>query len=335
MTSPLQLRFAYLIGTDFPETVFIDPLILDLVGKATVPQNSLKPGKNDLWLPIGHMNNGTQPHVHVILQNLPRVHVKLIAGKDLPSGDLLGGCDPYVEFTFLKNTKKSGTKMKTKNPQWNEDFDFDVYDLNAPLYVRLFDYDLGSKNDLLGEMVVTMSSLKVGHNDIWLQVPKTGAIHLDIDAQGFGQGMDQMQQQFGQNQQFNQQGQQQFNQFSQQNQQFNQFGQNQQQQQFSQQNFQQQQFIPQQQQFSQQNFQQQQFIPQQQQHQQFQQVQQQQHYQQPIVHQMQHHDSHHHDQHVHVEYKKDKHGNIKYDKHGKPKIKKIKTHGGKSSSDSD
>jgi len=158
----------------------------DVVGHCKLNLTSLPPGKNDLWLGLGQVKD-KNPHVHVVVEILPRIHVKLVEAKDLPSSDLFGGqSDPYVEFAHLKNVKRSATVKKTLNPTWNEDFDFDIHDLNSPLMVQVFDWDLGSKSDLLGKCVVTMTSLKMGNNDIWLSLPTKGSVHLIIDALGFG-----------------------------------------------------------------------------------------------------------------------------------------------------
>jgi hypothetical protein len=158
----------------------------DVIGACQLQLGSLPPGKNDLWLPCGEVK-GQKPSIHVVVEILPRVHVKLIEAKDLPKSDLLtGSSDPYIEFTLLKNVKRSNTQKRTTNPQWNEDFDFEVHDMDHALQVKAFDWDLGSKSDLIGEAVVTMTSLKIGHNDVWTTLSKGGSVHLDIEAMGFG-----------------------------------------------------------------------------------------------------------------------------------------------------
>jgi hypothetical protein len=158
----------------------------DVVGHTKLNLASLPPGKNDLWLGMGQVKD-KNPHIHVVVEILPRIHVRLVEGKELPTSDLFGGqSDPYVEFSHVKNVKRSNTIKKSLNPTWNEDFDFDIHDLSSPLMIQVFDWDLGSKSDLLGKCVVTLTSLKMGVNDVWVSLPTKGSIHLIIDALGFG-----------------------------------------------------------------------------------------------------------------------------------------------------
>lgn len=244
----------------------------DLIGKCQIPLSKISQGKNDLWLPLGQVNNAF-PQIHVVLEIEPKIMITLIEGKDLPSMDIGGTSDPFVEFVLDKEKKKSNVIKKNLNPKWNEHFDFQVHNMNDVLYLNVFDWNLLLSNTLIGQGVVSLSSLNLGKNDLWIPLPKKGSIHLEVEAIGFGK----VQQLF--NQQFNTQSfntQQQFNPYQQQfntQQQFNN------QQQFSQQEINQQQFNTQQsfnpqqqfntqqintqQQFNQQGINQQQFITQQ------------------------------------------------------------------------
>jgi hypothetical protein len=158
----------------------------DVIGAVQLQLGSLPPGKNDLWLPLGQVKDKT-PAIQVVVEILPRVHIKLIDGKDLPKSDLLtGSSDPYIEFTVMKNVKRSATQKRTTNPQWNEEFDFEVHDMDQPIAIKAYDWDLGTKSDLIGEVIVTMTSLKIGHNDLTVSLSKGGSLHLDVEAMGFG-----------------------------------------------------------------------------------------------------------------------------------------------------
>lgn len=50
----------------------------------------------------------------------------------------------------------------------------------------MFDWDLLSANDSMGQIVIEIDSLNNGRNDVWLDFKKTGSVHLVIEAIGFG-----------------------------------------------------------------------------------------------------------------------------------------------------
>eukprot|EP01080_Neovahlkampfia_damariscottae_P006512 gene6512-10520_t len=175
----------------------------DSVGKTSIPVSKLQNGKNDLWLTLPPIKN-TNPQLHVILELEPSIRLKVCEGKDLPAMDIGGTSDPFVEISFGKEQKKTKTIKKTLNPQWNETFDFHVKDMSAPIFLSVYDWDLLSSKDKMGQVVVTLTSLKAGLNkDLWLPLEKRGALRVEIEAIGFGSTQQNQQQQgsFGQQQQ--------------------------------------------------------------------------------------------------------------------------------------
>ena len=54
-----------------------------------------------------------------------RLRVKVLAGRNLPSGDINGSSDPYVKVSLGSVTFKTKTIKHTLNPYWNETFLFE------------------------------------------------------------------------------------------------------------------------------------------------------------------------------------------------------------------
>jgi hypothetical protein len=158
----------------------------------------------------------------------PKVIVRLIEAKDLPPMDISGTTDGCVEFVLDKTAKRSKVIKKSLNPVWNEVFEFDVTNPDGILYCNILDWDLLSKCDLVATVVVTFNMLLQGDNDLWLPLPKKGALHVLVTAIGCGhvqqqqQSFQSIQQSFQPIQQQFQQVSQQFQQGSLQNQQFHQ-----------------------------------------------------------------------------------------------------------------
>jgi Ca2+-dependent lipid-binding protein len=61
-----------------------------------------------------------------------------------------GKSDPFAVFQLSPDVIfKSGTKLKTLEPEWHETFYIPVYE-QAKLFIAVFDWDLASSNDFIG-----------------------------------------------------------------------------------------------------------------------------------------------------------------------------------------
>lgn len=90
--------------------------------------------------------------------------VELLRGEDLPAADRSGLSDPYVKF-HLSGDKDSlyvsEVEKSTLNPVWNEKFRFDVSDVTrCALKALVYDWDLGSRDDLLGGFQFNLGELE-------------------------------------------------------------------------------------------------------------------------------------------------------------------------------
>jgi hypothetical protein len=91
--------------------------------------------------------------------------VHLMSGSNLMSVNLLGGSDPFVEFTASSDVKhpvKSSVKSGTVNPDWYETFQFFIYDKATEIVeVAVYDSDITNKmHTFMGKAVLRCDAMK-------------------------------------------------------------------------------------------------------------------------------------------------------------------------------
>ncbi|KAH9735145.1 Synaptotagmin-3 [Citrus sinensis] len=91
------------------------------------------------------------------------LHVKVIRAIRLLKMDIFGASDPYVQLSLSGEripAKKTSVKMKTLNPEWNEDFKLTVKDPETQvLQLHVYDWEKVGTHDKLGMQVVPLRSL--------------------------------------------------------------------------------------------------------------------------------------------------------------------------------
>ena len=81
------------------------------------------------------------------------VHVVLVEAQGLVA---MGGGKashpwPYCKISLGKDKQQSKLMPGTVNPKWRESFDFNWYDeFDNELKISVWDWDVGSKDDLIG-----------------------------------------------------------------------------------------------------------------------------------------------------------------------------------------
>ena len=79
-----------------------------------------------------------------------KVTVKVIGARDLPKMDTFGKCDAYVVLSAGEGQGGKTKKVdKSYDPDFGEEFEFEVRETDATLTVELFDWDKMSKDDLV------------------------------------------------------------------------------------------------------------------------------------------------------------------------------------------
>ncbi|KMT11048.1 hypothetical protein BVRB_5g111380 [Beta vulgaris subsp. vulgaris] len=78
------------------------------------------------------------------------LRVKIIRGINLAIRDVRTS-DPYVVIKMGKQKLKTRVIKKDVNPEWNEDLTLSVSDPNLPIQLTVYDHDMFSKDDKMGE----------------------------------------------------------------------------------------------------------------------------------------------------------------------------------------
>jgi Ca2+-dependent lipid-binding protein len=161
----------------------------ELVGRAQIPVGKLMAGTVDHELTlIGEKNQdaliGNDKQKTTVLFSLTAEHlppppdgegggdasvnksapwkliVKLDHAESLPKMDVMGKCDGYVVMSCGGERKQSKTIKNEYNPQWNEEFEFDVTDNSDDFIAKIWDWDLGQQDDEVGSVRVPVSELQ-------------------------------------------------------------------------------------------------------------------------------------------------------------------------------
>ncbi len=91
-----------------------------------------------------------------------QLRLGLIKAQNLPKKDLMGNADSFVTFDMTgQQQQKSKTIKNTLNPEWNEEFVFDVYDEKQELVLKVWDWDAvkQKQTDEIGEVRLKLAEL--------------------------------------------------------------------------------------------------------------------------------------------------------------------------------
>mmetsp|Transcript_21930 Transcript_21930/g.52192 ORF Transcript_21930/g.52192 Transcript_21930/m.52192 type:complete len:138 (-) Transcript_21930:131-544(-) len=94
--------------------------------------------------------------------------IRLVKASNLADKDYFGKTDPYVKLELEQDNyfldrdfgyQVSSTKKNELNPVWNEDFQFGNVETleNMVLTLRVFDKDIGSRDDKCGYCKIQLS----------------------------------------------------------------------------------------------------------------------------------------------------------------------------------
>eukprot|EP00884_Botryococcus_braunii_P020701 jgi/Botrbrau1/7314/Bobra.247_3s0009.1 len=105
--------------------------------------------------------------------------IVLHEARNLPKADVVGYCDPYVEFRAtgfgMSEVKTSTIKHKTAHAKWNDEkFTFLVTDRESQIVtITVFDHDRFSKNDPLASTVIAISEVEedISPEPEWILLP--------------------------------------------------------------------------------------------------------------------------------------------------------------------
>ena len=89
--------------------------------------------------------------------------VTIESARHLPKMDVMGTCDAFCELEWQSQKYKTTVKKNSYSPDWNETFAFPVKNISAgvsSLTVVVMDWDMMSKSDLVGEVVIPGNTLQ-------------------------------------------------------------------------------------------------------------------------------------------------------------------------------
>ena len=88
------------------------------------------------------------------------LHIKIVEATLTRDTEMVGKMDPYVELKIggVLVHKTAVLEGAGKSPQWNEECDFEVTDMNAEVYFKVSDEDYG-EDDVVGEGSCTLADL--------------------------------------------------------------------------------------------------------------------------------------------------------------------------------
>lgn len=96
------------------------------------------------------------------INNMGTLRLDILDADDLPAADRNGFSDPYCKFNLNgKEIYKTKTQKKTLHPAWNEYFECPIKSRTAANFrVSVMDWDMGDKDDLLGEAMINLELLE-------------------------------------------------------------------------------------------------------------------------------------------------------------------------------
>ena len=86
----------------------------------------------------------------------------LTRAQHLPKMDLVGSVDPYVIFTLGRHEQRSSIAKASYNPEWNEEFIFEIQnenDAQSELVLTFMDKNKMAKDNAIGEIRLDIASL--------------------------------------------------------------------------------------------------------------------------------------------------------------------------------
>ncbi|PKA58616.1 ADP-ribosylation factor GTPase-activating protein AGD12 [Apostasia shenzhenica] len=84
--------------------------------------------------------------------------VKVIKGRNLAVRDMLSS-DPYVVLTLGQQKAQTSVIKSNLNPVWNEELKLSVPENYGPLKLQVFDHDMLSADDIMGEAEIDLQPL--------------------------------------------------------------------------------------------------------------------------------------------------------------------------------
>ncbi|KAF2883924.1 hypothetical protein ILUMI_22241 [Ignelater luminosus] len=186
----IQLFFLNNPSIDFNLVGVID--ILDMPGFSDLLRQLITEQVASMMVLPNKLPIKLSKHIEAEAINMPipegvlRIHV--VEAKNLMKKDLgllgKGKSDPYAVLNVGAQEFRTQIIDNTVDPKWDYWCEFVIMDANGQqLFLHLFDYDDGSKDDDLGRAAVDIATVvKKGEDDMWitLEQAKHGLVHIRL-----------------------------------------------------------------------------------------------------------------------------------------------------------
>ncbi|CAJ1938376.1 unnamed protein product [Sphenostylis stenocarpa] len=143
---------AKFIRLKYEQQEFLKPS-LRIMSDKTNPRANINKGLMDNFLSSSCSQNQDGKG-----RSIGKLKVKVIKGTDLAIRDMMTS-DPYVIFTLGQQTVQTTVVKSNLNPVWNEELMLSVNQKFGLLNLKVFDYDLFSCDDIMGEADIDLQPL--------------------------------------------------------------------------------------------------------------------------------------------------------------------------------